>query len=121
MIYYDLMLKVNEHLGVLTALSDEMLETVKAIVKKNGGTVDMSGTEVDCAYAVECLEGKSMVETQIVELKVENEVLYYRTELNGTEWRNLRYSENYFLPTLFSVVENIFNYIEQIDDRDDNH
>lgn len=119
--FYELNLKTKEQLCTLTELADEMYLTLKDILRRNGGFVDMVEDECDCAYAVECSTESAglMFQTQITGLKLENDIVMYRTELNGyQDWRNLMYSENYYLPTLFSLMENIWNYLPMVNDRD---
>ena len=72
----------------------------------------------DCIYAVECGDRLDYLEqTQVTALKLEEDTVYYKTKLNGDEWRDLRYSENYYLPTIVSIMENIFEYLSSEDDK----
>ena len=114
MIFYELNQKVNAELSVLTELADEMYDTLKAIIAKNGGEIDMSNKKVDCAFAVECFYHENkMVETPITALRVsEQGVVQYKCEYYGDGiWNDLRYGENYYLPTLFSIMENVFGHL----------
>ena len=111
-------LDASKQLNGISALLDAMLNTLKSILKKCGGYLDTSKEDCDCIYAVECGDRfDDMEETQITALKVEEDTIYYKTRLNGDEWRNLQYSDNYYLPTIVSIMENIFGYLSSENDR----
>ena len=110
-------LEAERQLNDISAILDDMLNTLKSILNKCGGYLDTSDTECDCLYAVECQDAMELVETQITALKIENDVVYYKTKWNGDEWRNLRYSDNYYLPTIVSIMDGIFAYLPFEDDR----
>ena len=111
-------LDANKQLSGISALLDAMLNTLKSILKKCGGYLDTSKVDWDCIYAVECGDRLDYLEqTQVTALKLEEDTVYYKTKLNGDEWRDLRYSENYYLPTIVSIMENIFEYLSSEDDK----
>ena len=111
-------LDCNKQLNAISTTIEGMLDTLKSILRKCGGYLDTSDTENDCLYAVECEDAMELVETQITALKLENDIVYYKTKWNGEEWRNLRYSDNFYLPTIVSIMDGIFGYIPFEDDRD---
>ena len=117
MIFTAYQLDAERQLNDISAILEEMLNTLNNILQKCGGYLDTSDNEYDCIYAVECEDGMELVETQITALKIENDVVYYKTKWNGDEWRNLRYSDNYSLPTIVSIMDGIFGYIPFEDDR----
>lgn len=113
----ELLDKLNNGMKTLCGVLETLKLTIKEIVLKNGGYVDMSDDSIDCAFAVECCT-EHLEETRITGLRVnEQGVLEYRTELNEEEWRDLQYSENYYVPTLVSIAENLTGYVEIEDNR----
>jgi hypothetical protein len=111
-------LATEHYLNAVSNALEDMLNTLKSILNKCGGYLDTSDDEYDCIYAVECEDAMDLVETQITALKIENDVVYYKTKWNGDEWRNLRYSDNFYLPTIVSIMDGIFAYVPFEDDRD---
>ena len=109
-------LATHKQLNAISTTIESMLDTLKSILKKCGGYLDTNNTENDCLYAVECEDAMELVETQITALKLENDVVYYKTRWNK-DWRNLRYSDNFYLPTIVSIMDGIFGYIPFEDDR----
>ena len=90
---------------------EEVYDWIAELVTDNGGTLDMSDDSGDTAYAME-VSGDDWVENQVTALRVNDErMLEYKTTAHD-EWWNLKYSDNYYLPTLMQIADCIEEYLD---------
>lgn len=115
--FVALQLDLENQRSAFKIIVDAIFETVHEIIKRNGGTVDMSDDEADGAYSVE-YDGRDGVETRITNVRANDDgSIDFQTEYYGDEWISLRYGEHEFVKALMSIAENIFQYIPEEDDR----
>lgn len=111
---------------------NDMLEVmynhIKDTIINNGGFINTSNTDdKDRILSLEFVNNGDVVEWNVLALKVVNDRIIYcagyecyfdggmtREELedsNYYDWFDLKYTDNYYIQTLYNIFENIEEYI----------
>ena len=113
-----LQIDINNLLASYSEIYDTLFNKIYEVIKRNGGEVDMSDESCDGAYTVIYLDGNEAVEARITALRAnEDGSIDYKCKYFGDEWYSLLYDEHEVQKAIFSIAENIFEYLPIEDDR----